>query len=646
MWLSDLTIKGYLGCDFDRGMELRELGHLNVLIGPNNSGKSIPFRFMLAYCDLFKNRPSDEFTYFYNIESPQLTPVAWHQQDTSKWLVAAVRVTLKDQDLLGYPSSLGGHKLCLLNSLQSGCKDIEVEFRVAWLNAIPHIYINPLIQVTHDRTSWFWTFSERLGDPDYEIDQTGVDVPGRRDLQQFGDGPQYVRSLHKRLRFFDPTRAIISKVKAEQESAGSTNLIDGTQSILKLKGLKKSGLRGDSDLVRQVFKTINQILSNGNQELLPDLDVAERADGYTLSFSGSGGETIDLTNAGTGIAAIVCLVAEVLIEKEPRIFFLEEPELHLHPGLLARLVSFLRSCTKHQFIISSHSNALLDCLGKEDNVYRVFKTARGNSQASICREFTDFHITLDTLGIRPTSLLQVNTIVWVEGPSDIVYLRFLLEQFSKHLPGGALVENSDFAFCMYGGSNLQTLCADESDPENQELVSILRICRRAVLIGDRDSSAMEKDRDDGNDLDIPPDEALLKAAVRKIKAEFELDKVHRLFCTSDGREIENDIFNVSKEVFVNALKAGFPIRLKSLSSERLVPSDSARLPYFIASAADGSDDRAKSFQNSFNKKKFKLAQLWTKEIELSIERNEACSLPTYLASVIDFIASGRDTEKL
>jgi len=654
--LKELSLKGYLGCDFDMGMTLSALKQLNVLIGPNNSGKSIPFRFMYMFAELM-SKMSFSMPYYTNQNSQYLTQRSWHQEDIQNWLIGTIRVTLSEGDLRNYQKSGTQEKWCQLDSDLPNEKDVELEFRAAWRGGSAHVYLNPLIQLGLQNQRRFWTFASAAEEPIHEVDSVGVVVSGRHNTPRYSDGPLNTHQLYQRMRFFSPERPTVTSIKDSSTANPSQNVIDGTMAILKLRRLKKSGTKADLDLMTSVFSTVNGILSTSSLSILSQIDVEERDEGHTISFSGFGGERIDLPYAGTGIAAIFALVAEIMLESESKIFFLEEPEMHLHPGLLSRLILFLRSCKQHQFIISSHSNAILDCLREEDNVFRVSRSASGNSFAQVCKEFTEMHTVLDTLGVRATSLLQSNTVVWVEGPSDIVYLRFLLTAFSKSLKGGPLIENSDYSFCMYGGTNLKVLCADELDPSNKDFVSILRICRRAVLIADSDTTKLDNvpvvvlaecdaeviEDDCSEDMpDVEEDNRILKRVVQRIKREFDADTAHRIFCSTDGREIENDFLTLSKDVFVNVAKAEFPRRLKDLCSKKLVVNNDRRLPAYLVYAVDGDFEKSKSFQRSFNNKKFKFATSLVKALE-SLDDSEL-KAPSYIGDLIEFIERGRDPE--
>jgi hypothetical protein len=83
------------------------------------------------------------------------------------------------------------------------------------------------------------------------------------------------------------------------------------------------------------------------------------------------------------------------------------------------------------------------------------------------------------MGYKASDLLQSNGIIWVEGPSDRVYLNTWLT-----LVAPDLVEGTHYSVAFYGGKVLAHFTAAEEPVE--DLVQVLRINRNAVVMMDRD----------------------------------------------------------------------------------------------------------------------------------------------------------------
>jgi hypothetical protein len=125
---------------------------------------------------------------------------------------------------------------------------------------------------------------------------------------------------------------------------------------------------------------------------------------------------------------------------------------------------------------------------------------------------------LDNLGCKGSDLLQANGIIWVEGPSDVVYVQKWIEMYIRENGVKTFVQGRDYEFQMFGGTLLDSLCyikegLNEND-ELKKLVSIFSFSKNAFVI--IDSDAVEKE-DKG-----VIDKSKFANAKKFIKEQFEL----------------------------------------------------------------------------------------------------------------------------
>ena len=125
------------------------------------------------------------------------------------------------------------------------------------------------------------------------------------------------------------------------------------------------------------------------------------------------------------------------------------------------------------------------------------------------------------LGARPSDLLQANGVIWVEGPSDRVYLDRWIELCSD----GELREGRDYQCAFYGGSILARTQFAAPEEANPEWANLLRVNPNVVVVCDGDRSSKNTS---------------LKTRVRRIRAEVEKIKGAHVWVTR-AREIENYI---------------------------------------------------------------------------------------------------------
>ena len=129
-------------------------------------------------------------------------------------------------------------------------------------------------------------------------------------------------------------------------------------------------------------------------------------------------KTLPLESLGTGVHEVVILAAAATL-LENTILCVEEPELHLHPLLQKKLVKYLADSTNNQYFFTTHSAHLLDAVESEifhvtqfDGSSSVIAIASTKERSSICND----------LGYKASDILQANCVIWVEGPSDRIYL--------------------------------------------------------------------------------------------------------------------------------------------------------------------------------------------------------------------------------
>jgi predicted ATP-dependent endonuclease of OLD family len=105
------------------------------------------------------------------------------------------------------------------------------------------------------------------------------------------------------------------------------------------------------------------------------------------------------------------------------------------------------------------------------------------------------HGILDNLGAHGSDLLQTNGIIWVEGPSDVIYIKKWLEMYAKENEKPILRQGTDYEFQMFGGALLDSLCLIKEELDEEEeckiLVSMFSFSRNAFVV--TDSDAVKKD---------------------------------------------------------------------------------------------------------------------------------------------------------
>jgi hypothetical protein len=204
---------------------------------------------------------------------------------------------------------------------------------------------------------------------------------------------------------------------------------------------------------------------------------------------------------GDGLQQAIILTYQCYLQKDSVCaFFIEEPELHMHAGMVRQLMNFYLNETKHYYFFTTHSNHLLDMVDESDEVviqkFTKNKKEDGSSYFEIKRCDKDREL-LAALGVRPSSVYLANCTIWVEGITDRLYLVKYMQKYLEDLKNSndprflkyrGFMPNFHYTFVEYQGSNLVHWNFDEEDQDfldNQGL-NALSVCSDMLLIADGD----------------------------------------------------------------------------------------------------------------------------------------------------------------
>lgn len=239
---------------------------------------------------------------------------------------------------------------------------------------------------------------------------------------------------------------------------------------------------------------------------------------------------VSLTNSGSGLKTVILVLLSLIVvpaiakeQKASFTFAFEELENNLHPALLRRLFQYLDDYAVKEsatIFLTTHSSAALDLFGISKNAQIIHVTHDGEAaRATPVSAHFDHLGVISELGAKPSDLLQANGIVWVEGPSDCIYLNRWLDLFTD----GRLREGRDYLCAFYGGSLLARTHFVSPEAAVAELVNLFRVNANIVVVCDGDRAAPG---------------AHLKNRVSRIRAEVAAIPGAHSWVT-DAREIEN-----------------------------------------------------------------------------------------------------------
>ncbi|MCA9445385.1 MAG: AAA family ATPase, partial [Candidatus Omnitrophica bacterium] len=297
--------------------------------------------------------------------------------------------------------------------------------------------------------------------------------------------------------------------------------------------------------------------TSGHQEDTWEVFLGEEKKGLIpLSRSGSGLKTVILT--------LLNLLVVPKIDNESKsnyVFAFEELENNLHPSLLRRLFQFLEEYAvkeKATIFLTTHSSVALDLFGMSGNAQIIHVTHDGESAKAQTVSAHFEHIgVISELGAKPSDLLQANGIIWVEGPSDCIYLNRWIDILSD----GNIQEGRDYQCAFYGGSLLARTQFTSPENAEKELVNLFRVNPNIVVVCDGDR---------------PKKGARVKDRVRRIRAEVKRIPGSHIWVTG-AREIENYLPGVVLEKALDRSSLPDPTQYDSFFPRAREPKNSSYL---------------------------------------------------------------------
>jgi len=509
---SEFARSGGGAADFvdEDGVELRELGpisRLNLIVGSNNAGKSRLMRAIAKMVTLvLHNQPSNyskALTALAELRSALPLEGEWQPPEPSlDWISNAlrsrtsVRVADHDIDL--------ARTLVLANRKER--PEAYQELLAANLPLLAAAVATGAFQGSIDATTkatlaQFWRYVE----------------PGpRRELQGGGGGGAVPRLYFPNYRTAwchmsqAPTRGgnldLSADAISEKEVRTAYSLDRGlceVNSGARLHAAMVVARSSDNKVQRQQFEQFHEFIKRqffpqANEfEIIPvngRPDISVRIDG----------EEHTLPHLGDGVAAVMLLAFPLFTAAHGTWVFIEEPENALHPGFQRVLVEMLLTepgiiAKEMRVFATTHSNHILGIALEHPDTTTVLRVKRstGSPSSKVSRVAGPDMRVLDDLGVTNTSLYLAKCSIWVEGPSDRVYLRAYLDAYFEHQVAerGSSIpfENTDYAFVEYGGSLVENLDfsdtgLDAGAEETDRRIRARFVANRVLLLADQDET--------------------------------------------------------------------------------------------------------------------------------------------------------------
>ncbi|HDX8438605.1 TPA: AAA family ATPase [Aeromonas dhakensis] len=215
-------------------------------------------------------------------------------------------------------------------------------------------------------------------------------------------------------RWLDDSRRQNRFEQFRQQSASQFRSLE----VLILREIEKDSAKR-TDLNYTFDHTLDSI-----NALLPVIKLVRSDRGFSVQTKA--GSPLTEENLSSGESELIALAIEVLVfsrsEKNEKILLLDEPDVHLHPDLQQKFISFVEkvACDKDfKVVIATHSTAIIGAFSAMSDLHIVPVVAGKMSDFSPFKKSAVSSQILPIFGAHPlSSIFNKSPVVLVEGEDD------------------------------------------------------------------------------------------------------------------------------------------------------------------------------------------------------------------------------------
>ena len=197
----------------------------------------------------------------------------------------------------------------------------------------------------------------------------------------------------------------------------------------------------------------------------------------SIAFEQAQTRRINLEAMGGGVTGVIMLASVLLACEGPSVLLWEEPESHLHPRAQERVIKEIaENIGDNTIFLTTHNTIFMNFPNEISSVFLVNNKSGNTTVRRIDKEIHEVHA---SLGVKGSHMATADIVVYVEGPNDVPTMEAWLDKFDE-LNGVRIVA------CPLGGWG--NIIAQHFDPKI--LISLNR--NSAVLLDSERKAAEER----------------------------------------------------------------------------------------------------------------------------------------------------------
>lgn len=349
-------------------IQLSQLGHINVLCGKNNSGKTSILEALgeTKQYALGRKIELDDVQWLKELFSEQTKKFQRDRSFYDKWFSEYIDAYIKD------------HPVWYSDEIDEIVGDMKDK-----------------------RKKYFDRFVIDNQNPDFKLI---VETLFKSTISNYK-----VKLIHPKRKF-----AYNCSIVADN----ATGLEEGVSTANRLFFLKNQNMDSNEyKIFQKIYSSFNEITNHYFNITL------KRANNITLQFSQNEKDWLEGESCGLGLADIL-LIVTISLDSDASFIFIEGPESHLHPEIQKKVLDFIKNVRSKQFILSTHSSVFLDPFSV-DKIYYVFY----DKEVKITDETSKSEI-LQSLGYSVADNLVADMVILTEGPFDIPILQEIFKKLN------------------------------------------------------------------------------------------------------------------------------------------------------------------------------------------------------------------------